>query len=111
MENNNFWLNSGADVELLSGGGPVLNLRSNNIGTWSGVAPTLSVGNMHIDPKLVPDPLGLAADSPLIDAGLDNGAAGTPALAFDGYPRVQGARPDIGAYESGVIFTYSFDPP
>ncbi|MBN2092987.1 T9SS type A sorting domain-containing protein [candidate division KSB1 bacterium] len=67
-------------------------------GGWTGT------GNINLDPKLVVD--SLLSDSPCIDAGIESHDFGNsvvcicPPIDINGRPRLLGAHPDIGAWES-----------
>jgi hypothetical protein len=74
-------------------------VRDPAAGTQSAALITEGPGNQAGDPRFVSaDDFHLRAGSPAVDAG----AAPGPALALDldGHPRVQGAGPDLGAYET-----------
>lgn len=49
------------------------------------------------------------ADSILIDSGIASPDGGTSAFDIDGLPRSSGPAPDLGAYESELVFQSGFD--
>ncbi len=92
---------------------------ANNLVTWAS-SMNLPSGTLFIDPKLqaLADNGGLTLthmprfDSPVIDAG-NNASTATNDQRGDGYPRIVGDAPDIGAVEFGItdaIFIDGFDP-
>lgn len=112
LGNNILWNNPAGDLHIGNTGSATL--LHNDVGTISGGAPGPgSSGNLDVDPGFAPGPLNLrlAADSPLVDAGLDAAPGGVGALDIAGAARVQGAHVDMGAYETtDSIFADGFEP-
>jgi hypothetical protein len=88
---------------ILWGNGPlgIYNYDSNAIITYSDVQGGWGgVGNIDEEPHFASDTdLHLMPDSPCIEAGDPNYAAGPNETDLDGNPRIAGARIDMGAYE------------
>lgn len=113
LGNNILWNNPAGDLFINNTGDTTL--LHNDVGTISGGSPGPgSMGNLDIDPGFAPGLLNLrlAADSPLVDAGLDNAPGGIGPFDITGAARAQGAHVDIGAYETNdSIFEDSFETP
>jgi hypothetical protein len=80
--------------------------------------PHSESGTLDADPRFVDETHGdyrLGAGSQLIDAGTNTPAGGAAAVDLDGAARIQGARMDIGAFESAlvadIIFANGFNLP
>jgi len=85
------WRNRGGEI---APGGPVSVAHSDVRGGFPGP------GNIDEDPLFVRPGAGdlrLRPGSPCRDAGIDTGSL--PPADLDGNPRIQGPRPDMGAYE------------
>lgn len=111
LSNNILWNNPAGDLHIGNTGAATL--LQNDVGTISGGSPGPgSAGNLDVDPGFAPGPLNLrlAADSPLVDAGLDAAPGGTGAFDIARAARVQGVHVDIGAYEtSDALFADGFE--
>ena len=111
LGNNILWDNPAGD--LFIGNTGTATLLHNDVGTISGGAPGPgSAGNLDVDPGFAPGLLNLrlAADSPLVDAGLDNAPGGIGPFDIAGATRLQGAHVDMGAYETAdSIFENGFE--
>ncbi len=99
--------NRAADGADLAAAQAVAVVGANNLVQEASAAIALPPDTRHADPKLLPlaanggptPTHALAPDSPAIDAGNDLAGFATDQRG-DGYPRVQGAAADIGAFES-----------
>jgi len=102
IANSLFWSNSDADVGAL---GPAsLAVRDSDVDTFAqGTVPTVSANLLHASPgfNVLGGPL-IAADSALANAA--NPAAAVSAYDLAGNLRTIGAAPDIGAYETDLLF-------
>jgi len=109
LSNNIFWNNEGNDVFDQGGGTDYFH---NDIGTIANMAPHSETGDFSTDPDFASGLLNfhLAADSPLVNAGLDSPLGGTGATDADGGTRLIGKHVDIGALESDVLFRDGFGP-
>lgn len=112
---NSIFQSAGSDIEVnaISGANVNLNLTNSNFREFvtpssTGTVTQAGGSNQSADPLFV-NPLGedytQAAGSPTVDAGLDSADNGAADLA--GKARIQGARTDIGAFESA----YDTRPP
>jgi hypothetical protein len=91
VTNSIFWDNGGSEI---GGPGSVSMTYSDVRGGFPGT------GNIDADPRFAGAPAGnfhLSPGSPCRDAGINTGSL--PATDLDGNPRIQGAAPDMGAYE------------
>lgn len=113
LSNNILWNNPAGDLHIGNTGDATL--LHNDVGTISGGSPGPgSMGNLDVEPGFAPGLLNLrlAADSPLVDAGLDGAPGGIGAFDAGGGARVQGTHVDIGAYETAdSIFEDGFETP
>lgn len=111
LSNNILWSNPAGDLHIGNTGAATL--LHNDIGSIGGGSPGPgSTGNLDVDPGFAPGLLNLrlAADSPLVDAGLDSAPGGVGPFDLGGAVRVQGAHVDIGAYETDdSIFDDGFE--
>ncbi len=116
VANNLLWGNEGSDLGLFGPGH--VTLYDNDIGLQSGDPPnTDSEGNFSAAPIYAGGILNfrLASSSPTINRGRNCivGGIGCEAALGDadlgGAPRIQGARVDIGAYESDVLLYSGFE--
>jgi hypothetical protein len=107
LGNDIFWGNGGGDLQLASSPTYVWNA---DVGDLNDFANAITSQAMSQDPLFNPD-FSLSDFSPLRDAGVEGGFlfANGDYDAF-GNPRIDGAHPDIGAFEiSDVIFAHAFD--
>lgn len=111
LGNNLIYFNSNVDLSIQTNAPTLLH---NDIGPIVGWQPGPdSAGNLDTDPLFAPGlfNLHLAANSPLVNAGYDEPPGGLGTHDADGAPRRQGARVDIGAYETDVLMRGGFEAP
>ena len=110
VDNNIFWGNEGADVNVVNSS---CTLLTNDIEDLSG-SPTWNQGAMAVLPGWI-DPFmnqyQLKSTSPLVNKGLVRITNNSmPAYDLDGLPRFSSDSPvDIGAYEVQFLFYDGFD--
>jgi parallel beta-helix repeat protein len=101
ISNNIFFGNTNGDLALDSGG---IVLKNNVLGTvvGNGSPGPGSGANITSDPQFAGGGnFHLRANSPAINAGLNDVPGNLPATDLDGSPRVSGGTVDMGAYEYG----------
>lgn len=116
VANNLLWNNEGSDLQLVGVG--TTTLYDNDIGVQNGDAASMdSGGNFSAAPIYAGGLLNfrLASSSPTTNRGRNCIVGGIGCEAALGYtdlagaPRIQGARVDIGAYESDVLLYSGFE--
>lgn len=109
VENNLFWNNQPLDLDLASA--CVSTVAFNNLPLVAGT-PDFGCCNVNHNPAFESSTTGnyrLAYGSPVIDLGDLTPDGGLPAFDLDGNPRVNGALPDLGAYEIPWVFADGFE--
>lgn len=116
VANNLLWNNDGGDLRIVGADHTIL--YDNDIGVLSGDAPgSASEGNFSAAPVFRPGILNFAqaSSSPAINRGRNcfvdtmGCKLGLGETDLSGMPRIQGARVDIGAYESDVLLYSGYE--
>ncbi len=108
LANNTLWDNEGYDVFDQNGS---VDYAYNDIGLIGNLPPLSSSNELSVDPQFAGIfGVGLAPNSPLVNAGLDNPPGGVGSCCDPNHgPRVIGQHVDIGAYESDVLFRNGYE--
>lgn len=110
VSNNLVWGNEGGDVFI----NPLNAIhRHNDIGALAGGSQSPgagSGGDISVDPQFAEDGAHVLPSSPLANAGVDDAPGGIGDLDGGRDQRRVGARVDIGAFETDVLFRHGFDP-
>lgn len=109
ISNNLVWGNEGGDVFVNPSNAIHLH---NDIGAYAGGSQSPgagSSGDMSVDPAFADDGVHLSPTSPLANAGFDEAPGGIGDLDGGRGDRRVGARVDIGAFETDVLFRDGFE--